>query len=145
MNSNVDYQELNTRIEKAVRRQKLVIQGVFFGVSVMLFVIFGIMSIALEPNGTPWLPAFLMGLGWLLTLVWGGISLVMNLGWMDGPIRKQVLMQELGQNFLEQMAAAAVESEKPKRAAERLGDEVEDVVELSDDGELIRIQRRQTE
>lgn len=153
MMDNLDYQNIRDQVEAEVKRRKVIGRWTMFGVHVLIFVLFLIISWALvlaNPDysalltgeDSPLLGAMLMlSIGWGTGIFMHGMSLFMDSGAAERQMRNQAITRAVGQEILER---AAAEAEKPKRRLqhELAEDSAEDIVELSDDGELIARERR---
>jgi hypothetical protein len=151
MTSNIDYELLNEQIEKTMKRRKSVAQWVFFGVNVLMFVIFTLLMWGMA-LGSPTLSQMMQGddspiigilmlatMGWLTGVIFHGISTLMASGLMDNQIRKDVASREFGSLILDQ--AMQSRQEKAKR---ELDTNDEEEVMISDDGELVPVKRQQS-
>lgn len=138
-NQSIDYQELNERVEKGIQKQKNILRGVFLAISVGMFALFT--AISLIGNGQ--IAGFMMGIGWLTTLSFFGLSAVADFGLFDKALRRTVMGQMTNEYMLEQMEAAMLNAEKPKRDTDHLADNADVyAVELTDDGELVPLRRQ---
>jgi fatty-acid desaturase len=139
MSENIDYQELNERVEKALQRRKNLTKGIMFIMSIFIFVLFAViawlMAAGVLEGGSISNPdmdnltgaMIMLTMGGLMSLVFNGIAHATGSRMFDKQLRSQVLMEEFGQM-------------KRKRSEERLSEE--EVVELSDDGEFIPVEER---
>ena len=138
---NIDNEALRQRVEDRVKREKRTTRVAIFVVSFLLFVTFMVISIVMfnmaapspeligSQNSPALGPMILLGIGWFLTIIFQGISLLMDLGAMDRSIRDRALTGEMARQLYEQ---ATGDYEKPKR---HLEDDMDYTV--SDDGELV--------
>jgi hypothetical protein len=141
---NLDNEALRQRVDRAVAREKRTLRIVFFAVSLIMFVLFVIISILMVgmgnipaelmgPRNSPVLgPMIMLGMGWLTSLIFQGILLMMDFGAMDREIRSRAISREINQQLYEQMIGDA---EKPKRHLE----EDAAAYTVSDDGELVEL------
>ncbi|MBC8170626.1 MAG: hypothetical protein H7X77_03105 [Anaerolineae bacterium] len=143
MSDQIDYDELRTKVEAGVQRQKNIARYTFFGINILMFVIFTIISFAiagsnpdirqaLERSEDIWALLMLPYMGWIMAIVFQGISLVMDSGITDKQIRGQIIAREFGEEMLK---IGEQQSEKAKR---NLEDEAAGGGEMviGDDGEL---------
>ncbi len=152
MLDNIDYQELNERVEKAVTKRKKLTRYIMFFVSICLVLLMTILAWGIAETGT--LPAtnaitendpiaaamILLTLGGFLSLLMNGIGLMVDSGIGDKQMRSQVLAEILGEQIQEMANSGKTKREETD---ERLSDEsTAEVFELSDDGELV--QRKQS-
>jgi len=142
--AEIDYQTLNERVDKSLRKRKTVVRGVFFGLSVFMFILFTVLALTAFA-GNPLLPSrgfetsqdsavFMLIIGWLCTLIFYGMGALFDSGVFDKSMRAQIASQQMGMAMVERMDAATIE--KPKREE----DSEADIVELTDDGELKRME-----
>ncbi|MBE2183951.1 MAG: hypothetical protein IAE89_11035 [Anaerolineae bacterium] len=144
--AEIDYQTLNERVDKSLRKRKMVVRGVFFGLSVFMFILFTALALSAFA-GDPLLPSrgfetsqdaavFMLITGWLCTLIFYGLGTLFDSGIFDKSMRAQIVSQQMGMAMVERMDAAMVEKPKREEASEA------DIVELTDDGELKRMERK---
>lgn len=142
----MDYEELNERVEQALEQRKRITRIAMYATSVFIFLLFLVLawliaSGALDaasvtnPDMDNITAAMIMlTIGGFMTLVLNGIGLMVGTKGFDRQMRRQVLVEQFGDN-LEELATM-----KRKRSEDRLADET--VVEISDDGELIPVEER---
>ncbi|MDX1995363.1 MAG: hypothetical protein SF029_23465 [bacterium] len=151
---DIDYQALNERVELQLQKRKRLVRYLMFAMSIFMVVLFSIiawgiysgsevaMAMSDLPTENPTDAAMvLLMLGGIMAVMMNGIGLMVDSGIGDKQMRSQVLSEELGQ-AVKNLAMA--QSEKPKRSAEANLDDAQNdqVMEISDDGELIPIERR---
>jgi len=149
---DMDYQELNARVEITLKKRKMLVRYVLFGTSIFMFIVFSVLAWVMVSGSTaaaelsntgaddPILGAMILFIvGWLTTLFFDGLGLVIDTGIGDKQMRSQILTEQLGQNLMEMVQASA---EKPKRDADGLDADAQ-AMEISDDGELIPVEKRQ--
>jgi Tfp pilus assembly protein PilN len=151
---DIDYQALNERVEQQLQKRKRFVRYIMFAMSIFMVVLFSIIAwgiysgseVALAaadlPTENPTDAAMVMlTLGGIMAVMMNGIGLMVDSGIGDKQMRSQVLSEELGQAVKN---LAMSQSEKPKRSAEtNLSDaQNEQVMEISDDGELVPVERR---
>ncbi len=146
--TEIDYQALNERVDKSLRKRKKIVRGVFFGLSVFMFILFTVLALTAYA-GNPLLPSrgfatsqdaaiFMLIVGWLTTLMFHGFGALFDSGVFDKSMRAQIASQQMGMQMVEHMDAAT--TEKTKRTDHLEEADAADVVELTDDGELKRVE-----
>jgi heme/copper-type cytochrome/quinol oxidase subunit 3 len=139
--NDINYDELQERVQKGMKRQKAIVRWTFLGVNIMFFLIFLILLIAVQSNpASPInsLPESVSDVLILPLILWPmGIMMqfmhaLMESGVMDKQIAARVVGQELGNQILENQLQAV--SQKRKREADSVNDEA---MTVSDDGELV--------
>lgn len=155
MSLHLDYEALNEQVNRAVNRRRMAAKVVFFVLSLFMFVLFMIIGwgMVLSGNAEGAISAlgsgdanpvfggmFMLSMGWLTTLVFQGLALIFDTPAGEKSIRREVVSQQVGEQLLQQMGAG----EKPKRddAADRLA-HADEMVELTEDGELIPLEEQQ--
>lgn len=152
MNEPLDYAALKKRIDTRVERQKRMTGWILLIVNIGIFLLFLGITFSVV-NGTPAIRGVLNNeatsdialaiilpfVGWMLAILYHGISMIVRDQNSDSRFRKQILANEMGSLMYQQVAqAAAVQAEehlaKPKRASEEPEGRY---VEIGDDGELI--------
>jgi hypothetical protein len=143
---NIDYHELNERVEQALERRKNITRIAMYATSVFIFVLFvvlawliasGVLDAATVTNpdmDNVTAAMILLTIGGFMTLVFNGIGMLVETKGFEKQMRSQVLVEQFGDN-LQELATM-----KRKRFTERLEDEA--IVEISDDGELIPVEER---
>lgn len=151
MLDNIDYQELNERVEKAIAQRKKLTRYAMLAVSAFVFVLFAVLSWSVGTGAIGGIQAgevrediiaamVMLTVGGFMAVLMNAIGLMIDSGVGDKQIRSQVLAEVLGEQIKD-----LAQSEKAKRneATERLSDEsAAEIFELSDDGELV--QRKQS-
>ncbi len=154
MAPGVDSEALAERVEKAMRRRKAIVSVVFFVLSLFLFVLFMIIAWGMALSDTYFVEQigldnapvpgalFMLTMGWFTALLFQFINILMQSGVGDRQMRGQIASELLGEQLLQQALANA--GEKPKRdSSERLSSSDDgEVVELTEDGELVAVERR---
>lgn len=142
MSDQIDYDELRTKVEAGLQRQKKNARVIFFIVNLMMLALFtGISATIAEGNeaiaatfaDNQNLAVLLMlpYMGWIMGLVFQGISLALDSAASDKQLRGQIIARELG----EQMLKLGEKSEKAKRNL--VDDNLTDgEMVIGDDGEL---------
>jgi hypothetical protein len=142
----MDYEELNERVEQALERRKNLMRIAMYATSVFIFVLFVVLAWLIASGSldaaTVTKPdmdnvtaaMILLTIGGFTTLVFNGIGMLVETKGFEKQIRKEVLVEQFGDN-LQELATM-----KRKRSEERLTDET--VMEISDDGELIPVEER---
>lgn len=145
---NIDNEQLRERVDQTVKRQKKFMNVVLFTVNLCMFILFAILAIVMlngadlppelvQGRNAPVAGAFiLLGMGWLTSLFFHGMSMVAELGWLDRSMRDKIVAQEVGRQLYEQAASSY---EKPKRRLE----EESPQYAISVDGELIEVDEEQ--
>lgn len=146
--TGIDYQDLNERVDKSLRKRKKIARGVFFGASVLMFIIFTLLALTAFA-GNPLMASrgfatsqdaavFLLIVGWLTSLMFHGFGMLLDSGLFDKSMRAQIASQQMGMAIVERMEAEPMEKAKRNELTENSSDA--EVVELTDDGELKRAQ-----
>jgi hypothetical protein len=143
---NIDYHELNERVEQALERRKNLTRIAMYATSVFIFLVFVILAWLIASGALDAATVtnpdmdnvtaamILLTIGGFMTLVLNGIGMLVGTKGFEKQIRREVLVEQFGDN-LQELATM-----KRKRSEERLGDET--VMEISDDGELIPVEER---
>ena len=143
--NDINYEELQARVEKGIKRQKLMMRWLFLGVNILFYFIFVIMLLITQASNSEIinsLPEHVSDIFVLPLVMWPvGIILqfivaLMESGVMDKQIASKVVGQELGNQILESRLQGM--TEKAKR--HNLEAEDEEAMTISDDGELIPLQ-----
>lgn len=142
MSDQIDYDELRTKVEAGLQRQKKNARVIFFIVNLMMLALFTGISATIAEGNEAIAAAFaanqnlavllmLPYMGWIMGLVFQGISLALDSAASDKQLRGQIIARELG----EQMLKLGEKSEKAKRNL--VDDNLTDgEMVIGDDGEL---------
>lgn len=140
---NLDYDELNHRIDKALEAHKKTLHRVMYFVSGGIFLLMLTISwILFADAGEALAGMIMMTVGGALMLVLNGIALAAIDGRMDKELRREVMRRELDVSMLEMMLEQA--REKSKRDGQSLEDSSsgDEFLGVSDDGELLTQRRK---
>lgn len=141
---NLDYDELNHRIDNALEEHKKTLHRVMYFVSGGIFLLMLIIGwILFADVGETLAGMIMMTVGGGLMLLLNGIALAAADGRMDKELRREVMRRELDVSMLEMMLEQA--REKSKRDGQSLEDSNsgETFLGLSDDGELLTERRKE--
>src|SRR5690349_21125308 len=125
--NDIDYDQLQERVQRSIKRQKMTVRWLFLGVNVLFFLIFLIMMIANLSNPTSLLNSLPESTSDILVLpliLWPtGIFMqfmvvLMESGVMDKQMAAKIVGQELGNQILENQLRTA--SQKRKREEQDL-------------------------
>ncbi len=150
--NELDYTRIRQNVEQSLKKQKRNTRIGFFIANLIMFVIFMAISwgvaltnpefgqMAVSKSDSPlMLMLILPTLGWAMGLFFNLMAILMDLGVMDKSMRERLVMREIGEELLRK-GMTDLDAEKPKRrlAETEIGD-----VALSDDGELIPVEKTQ--
>ncbi|MFN8529136.1 MAG: hypothetical protein U0670_11025 [Anaerolineae bacterium] len=141
---NLSPRELRDKVDQQISTQRKVMRYVFFGISVGLFVIFSAIAAGMLSNAFNSVPnmsaavndqisgAFILFfVGWLLTLIYQGITLITDSKVGERAMRRQAVAQVLAREQLEQIDRAIEDEESVDTKRKR-----DAGYELTTDGEL---------
>jgi hypothetical protein len=143
VSDQINYDELRTKVEAGVQRQKKFARYTFFGVNLLIFMIFLVISAVIAEGNEAITAAFtanedlavllmLPYLGWVMAIMFQGFSLIIDSGVTDKQIRGQIIAREFGEEMLK---IGEQQAEKAKRNLEEDDADGGEMV-IGDDGEL---------
>jgi hypothetical protein len=142
MNDQIDYRDVRRRVEKSVKKQKQLTNAYLFGLNIFLLVMFMLIaygmvlsSSAAKDNEATMGAVTLLSIGWLVSIIFHGVSLFLDTKWGEQQFRDKATARELGRELL-QLGSDEEPLEKHKRML-RLGDDGEmEEVETDENVEL---------
>jgi len=140
---DIDYAELNRRIDAALEERKKAMHGVLYFISSAIFLVLLIIGwILFADAGESLAGMIMMTVGGGLMVLLNGLALAAATGRMDKDLRRDIMRREIDVNVLEMMLEQA--REKQKRDGQRLDDSASEdaFLGVSDDGELLTQRRR---
>lgn len=135
---DIDYAELNQRIDAALEERKKSMHGALYLVSTIIFLaLMTVGWILFADAGEGLAGMIMMTVGGGLMVLLNGIALAAAMGRMDKDLRREIMRREIDVNVLEMIMDQA--REKNKRDGQRLQDIAsgDEFIGLSDDGELL--------
>ncbi len=139
MNDPIDYRMVRRRVEEQVKKQKQLSNWLLFGLNVFLYVLFVLIACGIYLSGDGHSLSTLFGseggdsaqstialfiTGWLMSLIFHGVSVFLNTKMGEQQIRDKVIARELGRELLH-LGPDEEPYEKRKR-----------MMQLADDGEM---------
>lgn len=140
MSSNqIDYKAVGKQVEEEVLKQKHTVRVVFFIVSLLMVIIFGIVAwgmyssvldtISSDVAGTLGGALTMMMMGGIMGVMFQGIALALDNKSGEAQMRERATARALSTELIRFSQEAAEEADKPKRE-----------MRLSDDGELMDVE-----
>ncbi len=138
-NNQIDYSDVRRSVEQGLKREKMMMRLITFVVNLIMFIVFSIIVVAvaaanpelgkaiLEKNNPLGVLVALPMTGWLVSLIFHAVSLILETKVGERQMRDRVMVRELGKRMLG-LTDDGEFYEKPKR---------EQAMRLSDDGELV--------
>jgi len=148
MGNYPDQEDLEVRIDHAVQQRKRLLRYIMLGTSTFLYVLFMALMWGIYLTDEPIRNSItdleqvagllvLPTVGWLVTLILVGVAQMADTRFMEEAIRRDVMGRELSQQLVERYMAEQAGKAKRDDSA----DDEEPYVTISDDGELIPLER----
>jgi hypothetical protein len=142
---DIDPDVLAERTDRQVKRTKTVVRGVFFGISLLLFVVFQSIAWVALGSSAELLPAgageavltaqILMTVGWGLSLLYQLMTLFLDIPASEKALRRQIGARLVNDLMMERYMTPS--GRKAKRDDEGAGLADDEPMTVGDDGELI--------
>lgn len=147
MGNYPDYEDFEERIDRAVRQRKCLLRYIMLGTSTFLYVLFMALMWGIFLTDEPIRSSItdleqvagllvLPTVGWLVSLILIGIAQIADARFMEEFIRRDIMGRELSQQLVERYMAEQADKAKRHDSAHE-----EPYVTVSDDGELIPLER----
>lgn len=138
MINELDVNELNERVEVELAKQKKIVPAVMLAVSILMVVVFGIVSLVLLGESDPEAAVMMGIMGGAMAVMMQFIGLMVSSGISDNSQRERLVSKAMAQ-----MLRELPTKRKHDRRHQLEDDDMSDgeIVTLGDDGELKR-QRR---